>query len=74
MSLGRLIAAPRLRRGDARRFDNEWHFQFLLLSRFSRCFSQLSKNFGNWNGDLDDVIVGEFDSGRVVVELARGSY
>jgi len=31
-------------------------------------------NFGNWNGDLDDVIVGEFDSGRVVVELARGSY
>jgi len=31
-------------------------------------------NFGYWNGDLDNMIVGEFDSGRVVVELAHGSY
>jgi hypothetical protein len=31
-------------------------FQFLLLSRFSRWLSQLSVNFGNWNGDLDNVI------------------
>ena len=45
----------------------------LLLSSFAHCLSQLIMNFDNRNGDLNDVIVSEFDSGSVVIKLAHSS-